>query len=324
MRKLYLIALVLINTGCEKTEIPTMEKSKIIPTYTPLDVLGINNYTDTEGNEHQGGLYPNGSNTPPPAHAKAIQKAAGCIKPIAGKIGILGIGASSGMYEWEKFIEIYNADVSKNPATKIINGLQEGMTLEKILDPAKHYFDNVDDDIEAAGLINNQIQIVWIKTDTYENIDDYTFNEYLNYTEDLYIQLCQQVLIKYPKTQLIYFSGRNTSRYALRGYEKHFEPRAYYNNWVIKNLIQDQINGIPELRYKNPGKICPVLVWTDPFYSDGEIPNTYGHNWTIDDVIPVIDGALENGVHPSELGAEKCGQYLYNFFLTNIYTNTIF
>ena len=295
---------------------------------TPLDQIGLSNWYDPEGLPHQGGLYPYGANFPTPAHAKQIKSANKNIFPrntlgakdlAAGKIGLAIMGASNPLHIANYLIPAYAADPAANEKLVIVNNGQEGMSIDKMFTTA--YFTNCLDNIAACGLTAKQVQAVIFKTDTLENdIDTLTFVEYVTTHKVAFVEAMQQIAIDYPNCQIVYFVGRHTTRYALPGYEKHFEPRAFYNCWIIKALIEDQIFGNPELKCKGAGKVAPVLAWGPSLYSNGSVPNTFGYSVDETCFIPAADGAINNGVHLSDTGLDSAVDYILDFFFND--TNT--
>lgn len=298
----------------------------------PIDVIGFDNWADPEGVLHQGGLYPYGANYAPSGHAKQIKTANKNIFPrntlgtkdlVNGKIGLAIMGASNPLHIANYLIPAYQADAAANDKLTIVNNGQEGMSIDKMFTTA--YFSNCLDNITACGLTAKQVQAVIFKTDTLEtDIDTLTFNDYIITHKAAFVSAMQEILIDYPNCQIVYFVGRHTTRYALEGYEKHFEPRAYYNCWLIKALIEAQIFGDTTLKCKGAGKKAPVLAWGPPLYSNGPVPNSF--DYAVDETcfIPAADGAVNNGVHLSEIGLDNAVNYILDFFFNDINTKNWF
>ena len=301
-------------------------------TLIPLDVLGVDAWTDPQGISHIGGLYPFGQNTPPAGHNKLICQAnknvyprngAGVRDDISGKIGFMVIGASNPMHIANIAEDMYYSDPQHNPKVVIVNNGQEGMSVDKMLTTS--YFSGCLTNVAEHGLTAAQVQCVWFKTDTLEmDLDDLSFDDYVDAHMPAFCDALQRILIDYPNCKIIYFTGRHTTRYALAGYEKHFEPRAYYCNWIHKFLIEEQINGNPNYKCKGIGAVMPVLAWANPFYSNGPEENTFGYSVNESTFIPAGDGAINNGVHLSDAGLEYAADYFLDFFFTNPYTKKWF
>ncbi len=79
----------------------------------------------------------------------------------------------------------------------------------------------------------------------------------------------------------------------------------------MKQLIEDQINGDPELQYEGPGMNSPWLSWGAYLWADGTTPRSDGLVW----LCPEDFGA--DGVHPSMTGREKVAQLLLDHFTTD-------
>ena len=98
--------LFIVASGCKvipsapEVQTETLLFKSIPDTMTAIDVLTTNTWTDPEGFNHIGGLYPDGLNVPPLNHAQKIQKAN---NKLGGTIGFLSLGASNCMYESQEF-----------------------------------------------------------------------------------------------------------------------------------------------------------------------------------------------------------------------------
>lgn len=226
------------------------------------------------------------------------------------------MGASNPLHIANYLIPEYYADPQSNEQLIMVNNGQEGMSIEKMFTTA--YFSNCLDEVAAAGLTPEQVQCVLFKTDTLDsNIDTLSFVDYVVTHKASFIDAMQRILTDYPNCQMVYFFGRHTTRYALEDYDKHFEPRAYYNGWIIKALIEDQIFGSTELKSKGAGKNSPLLAWARPLYSNGPEPNTFGYSVNAESFIPAADGAINNGVHLSETGLNNCVDYILDFLFND-------
>jgi hypothetical protein len=322
MRFIVLLALVLfaiaLTQSCKALpQIPTTEtitySFKSTPdTMTAIDLLASNVWTDPEGFEHIGGLYPGGLNVPPLAHQQKIQKAN---NKLHGTIGMLSIGASNCMYESNEFSNM----VDSFTRVKFVNAAIGGKSLEKIL--LNNYWVQVHNKVLEAGLGDNDVQIVILESASFdEMIDTASFIDYTNFVADLLSDVCNKILVEFPKCQLIYLPGIVSTQYAiLPEYEKFSEPWSYYTCWANKFLIQRQIEGDIQLICSGSGKVSPVLAWMNPNWSEGILENSFGFSWDINDVFPSYPGSIENGVHPSITGAEKVANYWYWFFKEDQY-----
>lgn len=282
----------------------------------PIDVLQSGVFTDPQGITHTGGLYPGGVNTPPASLQTRLQKA---VNKITGPVGIIGLGASNALYEGMEFEDLTAGLLN----AKFVNGALGSKNLEKMQEG--NYWSYVHNQIALSGISDNDVQIAILESNTFSNlISTGSFEDYKNYVVSQLTAVCQRALVEFPNLKIIYFGGTCTSLYALAGYEKFLEPWAYYLSWAIKALIEKQINGDPSLSISGPTKICPLLAWMTPQWSDGATPNAFGFSWDGEDVFPAYPGAIQNGVHPSTAGAQLVANTWLNFFQTDIFTSQFF
>src|SRR5687767_14323902 len=89
--------------------------------------LGTNKYRDEVG-----GLYGDGKNEPPAAHAALAKKAAELIQPLdaegkpsrTGKIALLAIGMSNTSQAFGGFMQVARADADKASNVVLVNAAQ--------------------------------------------------------------------------------------------------------------------------------------------------------------------------------------------------------
>ena len=282
----------------------------------PIDIIQTGIWIDPQGVGHQGGLYPDGFNVPPTGHANKIAKAT---NQISGVVGVMTIGASNCFYESEQFdsLMIGNSDAI------LVNAALGGKTLEKMQENS--YWVHAHEQVTSEGLTDNDIQVVIFESNSFDAfINVATFMQWQGYIADMMTVICQRVLTEFPKTRVIYLPGTTYSGYYQPGYNKFAEPWSYYLSWGVKELIERQITGDPSLKCSGPGKISPVLCWMNPNWSDGAAENSFGLGWMIEDVIPSYPGSINNGVHPSVIGASKIASYWFNFFNNDTYAASWF
>lgn len=278
----------------------------------PIDILQTSTWIDPQGISHQGGLYPSGSNIPTGIQATRLQKAT---NKLSGSIGIVCFGASNCMYEGIEFKNIH--------PNNFINCAYSGKNLDKMLQDS--YWTQTHTTISGSGISESSIQIAILESNLFsELINTDTFVNYTNYLVDQLILVCQRILIEYPNIKIIYFGSTTSTKYVLPNFSKFNEPWSYYLSWAIKFLIKKQINGDPSLEINGPNKKSPLLTWMKPQWTDGTDPNSVGLIWNSTDVFPVYPGAVENGIHPSVIGAQKIANQWLNFFQTDYYTSQWF
>ena len=274
----------------------------------PLPDLGTGTYKG-----EQGGLYPGGVNTPPPAHLKAGEALARKIVPLDadghaaanGKIVLISIGMSNTTMKFQVFMKIAAQDHSLNPNLVLVDGAQNGQVAWVTANPKMPFWEVVDQRLEAAGVTKNQVQAAWLlqanggpsrpfpaeSKELQQNLEDT-----LHVMHD-----------KFPNLKIAYLSSRTYAGYATSPLNP--EPFAYEGGFSVKWLIADQIAGRPELNY-DPAKgavRAPWIAWGPYVWADGVKPNKDGLSYTIDDYIEA------DRTHPSNSGRMKVAQRLLAF-----------
>lgn len=265
----------------------------------------------------QGGLYPDGLNTPPPAHIQAALQKASQIVPRAGDgaphpnglIGFASIGMSNTCQEFGAF-QHAQATGERNARIILVDTAQGGQSAEVIANPDAAYWDIVDEKIDAAGLTNDQVQVVWLKQAHAGPTDPFPEHA-LDLKEDLK-SIAQILHDTFPNLKICFLSSRIYGGYSMGGLNP--EPFAYESGFSVKWLIQQQIAGDPGLNYGQLGiePQAPLLLWGPYIWANGTIPNGDGLVWL---PIDFEDGGTNP--HPSRLGENKVAQLLTSFFDTS-------
>lgn len=283
----------------------------------PLTMLGTNSYQG-----FQGGLYPGGTNGRPNGHELGgitqsylirPRDAKGLIKP-HGKIVLLSIGMSNTTQEYSVFRTMANADAQKSEKVLIVDGAQGGMSADRIYDlntsTAQQFWQTVDQRLALSGASAKQVQAVWLKQADGDPL--------LTFPEDA-IQLKNELKAivrilkqKYQNLRAVFLSSRiyggYTNQPATRG-----EPVSYQTAFAVKWLIEDQINGSPELNYDSRvGTVnAPWLSWGPYIWADGTTPRNDG-------LFYVCSDFASDGHHPAPNGArEKVALRLLDFLKTD-------
>ncbi len=285
---------------------------------TPLNDLGAGYYVRMDGTQTnaQGGLYPGGSNTRPGGHNLAGIALAQQIQPLDvdgnpdpsnGKIGFVAIGMSNAFIEFLAFEKMAKDDAEIHPKMVIVDGAQGGQTAEDWADPLNSSWEILGQHVAHKKLAPAQVQVAWIKN---VHTGPGTFPEKpLALQADL-LKIVQNLKTKYPNVKLAYMASRTRSYTYPYGLSP--EPAAYESGFAYKWLIEEQINGDPELNY-NPqrGMVkAPWLSWSPYLWADGNNPRSDGLVWTAEDM-------EWDCTHPSDQGAAKIGVMLMDFFKTN-------
>jgi hypothetical protein len=118
----------------------------------------------------------------------------------------------------------------------------------------------------------------------------------------------------FPNLRLCYLSSRTYAGYASPDAVSP-EPQAYENGFSVKWLIENQINGDPELNFdpaSGPVR-APLLLWGPYLWADGVVPRGDGLTW--------LEQDFENDrIHPSRRGEQKVADLLSRFFAENATT----
>jgi PKD repeat protein len=288
----------------------------------PLNDLGHGSYQGFTA-----GLYPAGSDVPPPAHAAAaLTIATDQIKPldafgapdsINGTIVMISIGMSNATQEFASkgsltFKARADADPAKNPQLVIVDGAQGSKVASDWIDPNAPTWSVVDLRLIAAGVTPAQVQIAWLK-EALRNPNNYgAFPAHAQALQaDLEIIL-RDLKIKFPNIKIAYLSTR-TRAYTNTPTDLNPEPFAYETGFAVKWTIEDQINGAGNLNF-DPAHgvvVAPISLWGPYIWADGLNARSDGFTWLCSD--------LESDfTHPTASGGvPKVADQLLAFFKTD-------
>lgn len=258
----------------------------------------------------EGGLYPGASNTPPAAHLNAALALADEIVPRNslgvpdpdGVIVMLSIGMSNTAHESAVFERQEDLNPARNARLIIIDGALGGQSAAAIANPAATYWTIVDDRLTAMGLTAEQVQAVWVKEANPGQPANFPIHAQ-SLRDDLKAD-AQNLHDKFANLKIAYLSSRTYG-----GYSPIWEPQAYETGFSVKWLIEDQINGDPELNFDPANGLvrAPLLLWGPYLWADGIIPRSDGLVWFQED--------FENdGTHPSPSAEQKVADLLSGFF----------
>lgn len=303
---------LVVASDCSKTSVG----------FLPLNNLGAGLYKGKKG-----GLYPGGANLRPAAHANAGFQLAHSVttldtngQPSAnGRIVLISVGMSNTTQEFSTFKPMADADPSRNSKLTIVDGAQGGMSADRISDlntaSAQQYWQTVDQRLSAAGVTPAQVQIAWVKEANPGPTLDFP-NDALKLKDEL-ANIAKILKTRYPNIRLAYYSSRIYAGYASSTLNP--EPFAYQSGFAVKWLIEDQINGSPDLNF-DPARgavKAPWLSWGPYMWADGTTPRSDGLTWVCSDF-------QNDGTHPSASGAQKVAQMLLSFFKSDTTTQLWF
>ncbi len=261
----------------------------------------------------QGGLYPGGSNTVPPAHLAAGLKLARQIKPLDldgnpspdGKIVLVSIGFSNPNMEFPVFKKLALADSSLNPKLLLVNGCVGGRESKVIADPESIYWKELDRLITQGGTSRKQVQVFWVKQVVANPTQPFPV-EARQLAGD-HISTLQNVHKFFPNAKLAFLSTRTYGGYTEANGSP--EPWAYETGFGVKWAVAAQIEGKPGTNY-DPAKGEVQSVWCEwgPYiWTDGVKGRKDGFVYLRSDV--GVDG-----LHPSASGQQKVATMLLEFF----------
>jgi hypothetical protein len=287
---------------------PSRESTGLVP----LPDLGKGTYQGEEG-----GLYPNGEKSPPPAHLGAGRALARQIAPLDGngqksndgKIVFLSIGMSNTTMEFQAFQKLA-AREKLNPNLVIVDGAQGGQTAAITARAESNFWKVVDDRLQKAAVTARQVQAAWIKQANGRPTEG--FPDAAKKLQADVIGTLHVLHLKFPNLKIAYLSSRIYGGYALTPLNP--EPYAYEGGFAMKWAIAGQIGGKPELNYDpTKGEVrSPWIAWGPYLWTDGTKGRKQdGMVWLAEDCVPA------DRTHPSESGREKVARMLLTFLKTD-------
>ena len=273
----------------------------------PLNDLGTGAYQG-----EMGGLYPDGSNEIPPEHLEiglelaeqVVPRAANGTPDESGKIGLISIGVSNTLAEFNAFTEkLGGADA--NPPLELVNGAQVGQALGRwASNRSTATWDQVGRNLEAHGITAEQVQVAWLMLPG-SNRGPGTLADARDEMAQ-FTRVLQNAKEHYPNLVLAYLSSR-----AYGGYipDSDSEPNAYHHGFAMKWMIEEQINGSSQL---NPDPdagtvLAPWIAWGPYLWADGTNPRSDGLFYACEDF-------ATDGVHPAEGLLEKVSTLMIDHF----------
>ncbi len=275
----------------------------------PLTDLGTGTYLGYEG-----GLYPNGSNTPPPSQLAAAMSYADNIGPLNaagqpdpnGSYALMSVGVSITRTIWDEFGPMESADPARNSKLVLVNAAIDGTDSPNWTAPnAGTWLTITNYYLPYQNLTANQVVAAWIMM-PHSNPTGLYPNDMASQESDL-ISILQNLHTFFPNLQLAYVSSLHYGGY---GPSKSYpEPDAYEFGLAVQKVIADQINGNPALN-NNPSNglvMAPLLLWGPYTWANGLMARSDGLTWDCQDM-------SSDGLHPSQTGRNKEAGLLTTFF----------
>ncbi|MBZ5586312.1 MAG: hypothetical protein LAQ30_29825, partial [Acidobacteriia bacterium] len=254
-------------------------------------------------------LYPNGAKRPAAHETLGLQQAAqvtprdvGGAPGPNGSIVLLSIGMSNTTMEFSAFVPLAKADARRDPRVLPVDGAVGGMTASIIQSPSAPYWQQVDARLQAAGVTANQVQVVWMKEADAGPAQGFpAYAQQLQREEAAVVRLLRG---RFPNLKIVYLSNRIYGGYASSSLNP--EPYAYESGFAVKWLIEQQIDGDPELSVA--GGAAPWLAWGPDLWADGLTSRIDGLAWACADV------RADDGTHPGPSALQKVAAMLLDFF----------
>ena len=260
-----------------------------------------------------GGLYGGGNNAPPEGHRKAVEAELAKIEPLDiegkpaadGRVVFISLSMSNATQEFSAFKQVADRDRRKSPKLTIVDCAQGGQTMARWADPNANCWSVAFQRLEEENVTPQQVQVAWVKPANAQ-----PRGELMQHGGALYrdtTTVLQVAKARFPNLRVVYLSSRIYAGYATSPLNP--EPYAYEGAFVVRWLIQDQIEGESRLNY-DPAKgdvRTPILVWGPYLWANGPMPRkTGGLAWAPEDF-------RNDLTHPSDSGRKKVAEALLEF-----------
>jgi len=302
IRTIALLLAVLLTQEGKKQAAPVGPGAEELAKLVPLTDPGFGEYKGEKG-----GLYGEGRNDPPEAHAERVGREIAQIRPLDGegkpaadgKIVFLALGMSNTRREFEVFKEKADALPSKSPAVVIVNGSLGGKDAPRWTDPSAAVWTQVDEAVQGAGVTVRQVQAVWLKQACAGAAGYGEFPKHARTLQKALGLIVQHARARYPNLRVVYLSSRIYGGYARTPLNP--EPYAFEGAFAVRWLIQDQMAGKPELNFDSSrGAVkAPALLWGPYLWAGGRV-------WKESD----FD---KDGTHPGDEAKRKVSELLAAF-----------
>ena len=186
---------------------------------------------------------------------------------------ILSLGPSNPhkIFDGINTAEYNDANFGEN--IRFVNGAIGGIDFNDILNITGPYWLQVDSILQSQNISASEVQVIFCIEDDLLNHDT-TIARAFELKEN-YIQLLEQIRLKYPNCVLFLAGDKGYNNYSNE--ERFSEPKGYLNGWAIKLLVEDYINGnLPEY---------PFINWLDYYWADGDTPRWDGLTYHLSDFI---------------------------------------
>ncbi len=287
----------------------------------PLNDLGTDTYAG-----YTGGLFKAGNNEAPETHLdKGIKISnnlrrrndTGAIDNENGTIMMIGMGAStaSDAFNTYRSTMIESDWAGVNPCLDVRSVFIGGKDLGDILDPEENYWDKFRDRLEEKSIDPDQVQIAWMMYQSEATTNN--VETYVTYVTGQYKLILAEMLDQMPNLRQVFISGMHYTGYTDPAHERYdamAEPKGYWGNLAIRELINMQIDGDPDLDFEGADRKVPYVTWGPYFWADGSNERSDGLTWTCDEF---RSDATGGGFHLKEEFQYKEADMLRTFLETD-------
>ena len=290
----------------------------------PRSSTGLTALTDMTAADRykgeDGGLYGRGRNRPPKAHQAAADKALAQVRPLdaagrpspEGKVVLISVGMSNTTQSFSRFKLLADRDKDRSAHLVIVDCAQGGKDAASwVVKTDRGYrtvWPTVQRRLKAAGVTAAQVQVAWMLQ---ARRNPARFGEYPGHARELQGHLASIARLlkqKFPNLGILYISNRIYAGYATGPLNP--EPYSYESAFAARRLIQEQMEGKPDLNCDPAaGKVtAPLLLWGAYLWADG----LKGRK--SDKLIYERKDLAGDGTHPSPSGRQKVAAQLLKFF----------
>ncbi len=252
-----------------------------------------------------GGLYPDGTNTPPADYEAAGVAAGQAIRPLdtagnpsaTGRILLVSVGMSETNLEFGYFQQQESTDPLRNRAVRMINGAYQMYSPSYWMDPNSAAWLRVRQNIYGIGSTDLQVQAIWL-----QEADPFQTTDFETYAHNLANELGTIISVaaaKYVNLKQVYISSRTYAGYSIGAGNP--EPYSYQTSFANKFAIQPSINTPTAL---------PWVGWGAYLWTDGLRGRADGMVWLCSDT-------QSDGNHPSLTGQAKVSGLMHTQWTTS-------
>jgi Abnormal spindle-like microcephaly-assoc'd, ASPM-SPD-2-Hydin/Putative Ig domain len=255
---------------------------------------------------YEGGLYPNGQNTPPTAQLDQALADATTIANTPGPYALISVGVSITRTAWDEYGPMEQADPQLNPNLVLVNAAIDGTDSPDWVSSSSgtwlsitNYF------LPYQGLTANNVVAAWLYMPHSDPAGTYPAN--MQDQETDLISILQDMHTYFPNLQIVYLSSLHYGGYGATA--SYPEPAAYEFGLAVQDVIADQISGDPALN-NNPANgtvMAPLLLWGPYLWSNGLLGREDGLTWDCQDF-------SSDGLHNSAIGRNKEAGLMTTFF----------